>query len=76
MNVCVYDENRSTIAKYFYQYFASHSSMDYIINMNTKQKKIVQPSSVNSRLAANADKKMNPSGGIDGFRKLENVVKF
>ncbi len=29
-----------------------------------------------SRLAANADKKINASGGIDGFRKLENVVKF
>ncbi len=28
-----------------------------------------------SRLAANAYKKMNPSGGIDSFRKLENVVK-
>ncbi len=28
-----------------------------------------------SRLAANAYKKLKPSGGIDGFRKLENVVK-
>ncbi len=29
----------------------------------------------NSRLAANAYKKMDPSGGIDSFRKLENVLK-